>query len=70
MAKRRNRDEMVIATKYTTGWQNYKGRKIIQSNFGGMNAKNLKHSLEGSLRKLQTDFLDVLYIHWYEALLM
>ena len=66
MKARNNRDEMVIATKYTTGWQAYKGRKIIQSNFGGMNAKNLKHSLDASLKKLQTDFVDVRYIHWWD----
>ena len=66
MEARGNRDEMVIATKYTTGWKTYQGRKIIQSNFGGMNAKSLRHSLEGSLKKLQTSFVDVLYIHWWD----
>jgi aryl-alcohol dehydrogenase-like predicted oxidoreductase len=30
--------------------------------FGGMNAKNLKHALEGSLKKLQTNFIDILYV--------
>jgi aryl-alcohol dehydrogenase-like predicted oxidoreductase len=30
--------------------------------FGGMNAKNLRHALEGSLKKLQTDFIDILYV--------
>ena len=66
MKVRGNRDEMVIATKYTTGWQSYKKREIIQSNFGGMNAKNLKHSLDASLKKLQTDYIDILYIHWWD----
>lgn len=61
-----NRDEMVIATKYTTGWRLHEGRKIIQSNFGGMNAKNLRLSLETSLRQLQTTYVDVLYVHWWD----
>jgi aryl-alcohol dehydrogenase-like predicted oxidoreductase len=66
MKARGNRNEMVIATKYTTGWQAYKKRSIIQSNFGGMNAKNLRHSLDASLTKLQTDFIDILYVHWWD----
>ena len=69
MEERKNRDEMVIATKFTTGYQAYRnqqGENIIQSNFGGMNTKALKHSLEASLRKLKTTYLDVLYIHWWD----
>jgi aryl-alcohol dehydrogenase-like predicted oxidoreductase len=31
MKARGNRDEMVIATKYTTGWQYHKGGKMIQA---------------------------------------
>ena len=66
MKARGNRDEMVIATKYTTGWKAYQGRKVIQANFGGMNSKSLRHSLEASLKKLQTSFVDILYIHWWD----
>ena len=54
--KRSLRDGMVIATKFTTGYQGYKGHdKIIQSNFGGNNAKGMRLSVEASLRKLQTN---------------
>lgn len=60
------RDEMVLATKYTTGYRTAEGRNIIQSNFGGSNAKSLKHALEASLEKLQTSYVDVLYIHWWD----
>lgn len=31
MKARGNRDEMVIATKYTTGWKTYEGNKKIQA---------------------------------------
>ena len=31
-----------------------------------MHTKALKHSLEASLKKLQTDYIDVLYIHWWD----
>lgn len=69
MKDRGCRDEMVIATKYTTGYRAYEvhqGKDVIQANYGGMNTKALKHSLEASLKKLQTDYLDVLYIHWWD----
>ncbi|KAL8789678.1 MAG: hypothetical protein Q9195_006731 [Heterodermia aff. obscurata] len=61
------RDQMVIATKFTTGYLAYKGSdNIIQSNYIGNNKKTLKHSLDASLKKLQTDYIDVLYVHWWD----
>jgi aryl-alcohol dehydrogenase-like predicted oxidoreductase len=69
MAERNCRDEMVIATKFTTGYRSYEsheGKNIIQANFGGMHTKALKHSLEASLKKLKTNYIDILYIHWWD----
>lgn len=66
MKARGNRDEMVVATKFTTGYKSYQGRKIIQSNYGGMHTKSLRHSLDASLKKLQTDYIDVMYVHWWD----
>src|SRR2546423_14814276 len=69
MAERNCRDEMVIATKFTTGYRAYEsqeGKDVIQANFGGMNTNALKHSLEASLKKLKTDYIDLLYIHWWD----
>lgn len=66
MAARQNRDEMVIATKFGTGWKKHLKNHVIQHNFGGLNAKNLKHSLEASLAKLRTSFVDILYVHWWD----
>lgn len=61
------RDQMVIATKFTTGYQTHKGfDNIIHSNFVGNNKKSLKHSLDASLKKLQTDYIDLLYVHWWD----
>ncbi|KAL9113132.1 MAG: hypothetical protein Q9227_002744 [Pyrenula ochraceoflavens] len=66
MTERNCRDEMVIATKYTTGWRVHKKDGSIQSNFGGNNAKSLHLSVKDSLKKFQTDYLDVLYVHWWD----
>lgn len=61
------RDEMVIATKFTTSWRSYQGHeKIIQSNFGGNSAKSLHLSVRDSLKKLRTDYIDLLYVHWWD----
>ena len=61
------RDQMVLATKYTTGFTAYKGHdNIIQSAFVGNGSKSLHVSLNASLRKLKTDYLDILYVHWWD----
>lgn len=67
MEKRGNRDEMVIATKYSAGYKSYvRGEKpdLFQSNFTGNSAKSLHISLRDSLKKLKTDYIDILFVHW------
>lgn len=67
MEKRDNRDEMVIATKYTAGYKGYVRREkpdMFQSNYTGNSAKSLHISLKGSLKKLRTDYIDILFVHW------
>ena len=67
MKERDCRDQMVIATKFTTGFTSYKGHdEIIQSNYGGNGSKSLRLSVDASLKKLQTDYIDILYIHWWD----
>ena len=57
------RDQLVIATKYTTFYpQN--GEKIF-ANYQGQHAKSLRHSVDASLKKLQTEYIDLLYVHWW-----
>lgn len=61
------RDQMVIATKYSTCFTSYKGHDgIIHSNNAGNGTKSLYVSLAASLRKLQIDYLDILYVHWWD----
>lgn len=35
-------------------------------NYTGNNAKSLKISLDASLKKLRTDYIDILYVHWWD----
>lgn len=51
----------VIATKYTTNYRSGKGNKQIMANFTGNGAKSLHMSVEASLKKLQTDYIDLVH---------
>lgn len=59
MSTRDNRDEMVIATKYSAPWQIIHDDKKIQSNYGGNNRKSLVVCVDASLKKLQTTYIDL-----------
>jgi aryl-alcohol dehydrogenase-like predicted oxidoreductase len=65
MALRKCRDEMIIATKYSSAYQMHENNKI-QSNFGGNSAKSLHVSVHKSLERLQTPYIDILYLHWWD----
>jgi aryl-alcohol dehydrogenase-like predicted oxidoreductase len=62
LRSRGNRDELVIATKYSIAFE--AGDKI-RSNFGGNSLKSMRLSLEASLKKLQTTYIDLFYVHWW-----
>lgn len=66
MEKHQNRDEMVLATKFTTGYRTTGATEHLKSNFQGNHAKSLKVSLNASLKKLKTDYIDLLYVHWWD----
>jgi aryl-alcohol dehydrogenase-like predicted oxidoreductase len=60
-----NRDRYVIASKYTLRNQSLDQH---DANLGGNSRKSMVRSVERSLRALQTDYLDVLYLHaWDET---
>lgn len=67
MVKRGVRDQMVIATKYSAGYRAYnREQEPMQSNFTGNSAKSMRISIEHSLQKLQTSYVDILYVHWWD----
>ncbi|GME39749.1 Norsolorinic acid reductase [Neofusicoccum parvum] len=66
MKERNNRDQIVLATKFTTCYPSGKGGEKIKGNYQGNHAKSLKHSVAASLKKLQTDYIDLLYLHWWD----
>ncbi|KAF4307055.1 Aldo/keto reductase [Botryosphaeria dothidea] len=65
MASRKNRDQIVLATKYTSQSKPYDD-DAIASNFGGNGTKSMRLSLEASLKKLQTSYIDLFYLHWWD----
>jgi aryl-alcohol dehydrogenase-like predicted oxidoreductase len=38
----------------------------MQSNFVGNSVKSMRISVDASLRKLQTEYIDLLYVHWWD----
>ena len=55
-----DRDFFVLASKYTL----YDNRTNI--NASGNHRKNMMRSVEGSLKRLGTDFLDILWVHMWD----
>jgi len=68
MEKRGNRDQMVIATKFTTVYRraHANNHEEIIINTTGNGTKSLHISLEASLKKLKTSYIDLLYVHWWD----
>ncbi|WOO84115.1 Aryl-alcohol dehydrogenase [NADP(+)] [Vanrija pseudolonga] len=63
---RGNRDDLVIATKFTSNYKNGNKDHPIQVNRAGNSLKSIVLSLENSLKRLQTSYVDVLYLHWWD----
>lgn len=55
------REQLVIATKYSLSM------RPGDPNASGNQRKNMVQSVENSLRRLQTDYIDLLYLHVWDA---
>jgi aryl-alcohol dehydrogenase-like predicted oxidoreductase len=60
VAEKKLRDRAVIATKFTFN------AEPGNPNAGGNGRKNIYHALEGSLRRLKTDYVDLYYLHAWD----
>ena len=57
-----NRDDVVIATKYTLGGNG------TDPNSTGNNRKNMIQTLERSLKRLNTDYIDIYWVHAWDKI--
>jgi len=56
------REQFVLATKYTLN------ARAGDPNAGGNHRKNMMQSVEASLRRLQTDFIDLYWVHAWDQI--
>ncbi|KAJ7609510.1 Aldo/keto reductase [Roridomyces roridus] len=64
--KRGIRDQIVIATKYTTNYKHGDDSISKKVTYVGNNVKSMHISVEASLKKLRTTYIDILYVHWWD----
>lgn len=60
---RGERERFVVATKYTLRMDNGNARNF---NEGGNSRKSMRASVEASLRRLNFDYIDLLYLHMWD----
>ncbi|KAJ7443189.1 NADP-dependent oxidoreductase domain-containing protein [Mycena galericulata] len=60
------RDQLVLATKYTTSFKARNPNVSKQATYLGNNIKSMHLSVEASLKKLRTTYIDILYVHWWD----
>lgn len=63
MAARGSRDRLTVATKYTANYRSYALGKNEAAAYSGNSKKSLHLAVRDSLAKLQTTYIDLLYLH-------
>src|SRR5207247_9169534 len=56
------RERIVLATKYTNS------APVNDPNAGGNQRKNMMQSVEGSLKRLKTEYIDLYWLHVWDAM--
>ncbi|KAF9012088.1 arylalcohol dehydrogenase [Hymenopellis radicata] len=64
--KRGIRDQLVISTKYSINYFLGDDSVAQKVNFVGNSTKSMHLSLEASLKKLRTTYVDILYVHYWD----
>ncbi|KAF8908582.1 Aldo/keto reductase [Gymnopilus junonius] len=64
--KRGIRDQLFIATKYTSNFKRGNNNIAQKVHYTGNSIKSLHISVEASLKKLRTSYIDLLYVHWWD----
>ena len=59
--KNKNREKIIIATKVAGPARSY-----IRNGENNFNIQNLRKAIDGSLKRLQTDYIDLYQLHWPE----
>ena len=63
-----HREEVVIATKYTNAASVLAGKPGTDANAGGNQRKSMVQSVEASLKRLGTDYIDLYWQHIWDGL--
>lgn len=66
-AARKIRDSLVLSTGFSLNYKDYSlGKGTVAANFAGNARKAIHLSLRDSLKKLQTDYIDIYYLHYWD----
>lgn len=64
LGKHKNRNQVILATKAAGPAQLLPQAAHIRGGVSHFNRRNLERALEGSLDRLQTDYIDLYQLHW------
>lgn len=60
------RRRLIFLSQYSTNYKQGDHSLTQKVNFVGNSSKSLHLSIHDSLQKLRTDYIDILYVHWWD----